>query len=166
MNQESLSRRAWVFQERHLARRVLHFTRCELFWECGAKGPYFANETFPNGAPLRKIFDGKPKIQSEGVLHRSGDSKEELLGLWDDICQMYSKNQLSKKTDKLVALMGLIQEFQELLPNGKYVAGTWRCTMPRSLLWKVDTKGGWKADSSGRPHRNFLVMGIYRRCVS
>ena len=113
MNKEPLSRRAWVFQERHLARRVLHFTGRELFWECCAKGPCFASETFPNGAPLRKIFDGKPKIQSEGILQSSGGSKEQLLDLWDDICQMYSKTQLSKKSDKLVALLGLLQNFQE-----------------------------------------------------
>lgn len=147
MNQEPLSRRAWVFQERHLARRVLHFTRCELFWECCARGPYFASETFPNGAPLRKIFDGEPKIQSKGILHRSGGSKEELLDLWDDICEMYSKNQLSKRTDKLVALVGLVQEFQELLPNEKYVAGMWRCTMPRvcfGTLMQRRVEGGFQ----------------------
>lgn len=142
MNQEPLSRRAWVFQERHLARRVLHFTKCELFWECCAKGPYFASETFPNGAPLRTIFDGKPKIQSEGILHRLGNSNEKLLDLWDDLCQMYSKHQLSKRTDKLVALVGLAKEFEELLPNERYIAGMWRCTLPQSLLWQVNAKGG------------------------
>ena len=50
VNTAPLSQRAWVFQERHLAQRILHFTEREMFWECCSKAPYFASETFPNGA--------------------------------------------------------------------------------------------------------------------
>jgi hypothetical protein len=34
---DPLSRRAWAFQERLLARRILHFTSHELLWECKTK---------------------------------------------------------------------------------------------------------------------------------
>ncbi|KAH9211329.1 heterokaryon incompatibility protein-domain-containing protein, partial [Leptodontidium sp. 2 PMI_412] len=36
INGNPLRRRAWVFQERHLSRRVLHFTGKQLMWECRA----------------------------------------------------------------------------------------------------------------------------------
>lgn len=30
-----LNRRAWVLQERVLSRRVIHFTKSHMYWECG-----------------------------------------------------------------------------------------------------------------------------------
>jgi hypothetical protein len=43
-----LNYRGWVFQERMLARRVLHFGRRQLAWECRQLD---AMEVFPNGLP-------------------------------------------------------------------------------------------------------------------
>ncbi|KAI4179743.1 MAG: hypothetical protein LQ348_005335, partial [Seirophora lacunosa] len=132
-----LSQRAWVFQERHLARRILHFTDKEIVWECCAKSPYFASETFPNGAPLTNVFDNKPKIQSGSLLSGPLESTDELYNLWENLCHMYSEKQLTKVSDKLVALAGLANEFHERIPDDSYVAGMWRSTMPRSLLWEA-----------------------------
>ncbi|KAL8686783.1 MAG: hypothetical protein Q9218_006870, partial [Villophora microphyllina] len=122
METDPLSQRAWVFQERHLARRILHFTRTEIFWECCAKAPHFASETFTRGAPLDTIFNGLPKLQSESVLKQSNPSIEEIYDLWGDICQMYSEKHLTHQRDKLIALSGLAKEFQEFLPEDEYIA--------------------------------------------
>ncbi|KUI74381.1 hypothetical protein VM1G_09857 [Cytospora mali] len=129
-----LSKRAWVFQERQLSRRVLHFTSSELIWECCAEGPYFASETFPDGAPLKTVFNERPKFQSQSDLRDSGPI--ELYKAWDKLRQAYSEKNLSHISDKAVALSGLAQEFQDALPNDTYVAGLWRATLPESLLWK------------------------------
>ncbi|KAI4117073.1 MAG: hypothetical protein LQ345_002611 [Seirophora villosa] len=137
VNEEPLSERAWVFQERHLARRILHFTDDQVFWECCAKAPYFANEIFPEGAPLANIFDNKPKMQTESLLKPPLPSRAGVDGLWEQLCQMYSEKQLSHEGDKLVALLGLAIEFKTLLPQDEYHAGMWDSTMPRSLLWEV-----------------------------
>ncbi|KAL8919429.1 MAG: hypothetical protein Q9208_006807 [Pyrenodesmia sp. 3 TL-2023] len=137
-----LSRRAWVFQERHLARRVLHFTKDEVFWECCAKAPYFASETFPNGAPLNKTFNDKPKMQSESLLGKPLPSIQGVYDLWEDLCQTYSEKHLSHGGDKLVALLGLAKEFKQLIPSDKYLAGMWLSTMPGSLLWEVEERYG------------------------
>ncbi|KAI4213119.1 MAG: hypothetical protein LQ351_004273 [Letrouitia transgressa] len=133
-----LSQRAWVFQERHLARRILHFTEDEIVWECCAKAPLFASETFPNGLPLSRIFDNKPKLQAGGLLNSSSTSPEELYNLWEDLCQMYSEKNLSNASDKLIALFGLAKMFQTYFPDDVYVAGMWLSTLPRLLLWDVE----------------------------
>ncbi|KAL8909683.1 MAG: hypothetical protein Q9171_004928 [Xanthocarpia ochracea] len=138
MESEPLSQRAWVFQERHLARRILHFTNTEIFWECCAKMPYFASETFARGAPLKSVFNSKPKLQSESVLKQTTSSTEEVYDLWEDICQMYSEKHLSHQGDKLVALQGLAKEFKDLLPSDEYLAGMWLSRLPESLLWEVE----------------------------
>jgi hypothetical protein len=35
VEQSALSKRGWVFQERALARRIIHFTDVQVYWECG-----------------------------------------------------------------------------------------------------------------------------------
>jgi hypothetical protein len=132
------ARRAWIFQERQLSRRVLHFTSTEMIWECcvrqaESKQPYFACETFPDGAPLESVFTNRPKFQSQSDLVNA--SLAELHTTWDMLCKSYSEKSLTKVTDKAVALSGLAQEFQARLPNDSYVAGLWRSTLPQSLLW-------------------------------
>lgn len=140
-----LARRAWVFQERQLSRRVLHFTSRELVWECCAEGAYFACETFPRGAPLTTLFGGRPKYQGQGRGGGGGGggTGEEVYDTWDMLCRSYSEKQLSHGSDKAIALSGLAQEFHALLPGDSYVAGMWKSLLPQNLLWK-------SAESSGR----------------
>jgi hypothetical protein len=35
VEQSALSRRGWIFQERALSRRIIHFTANQVYWECG-----------------------------------------------------------------------------------------------------------------------------------
>ena len=35
VEQSALSNRGWVFQERALSRRIIHFTEFQVYWECG-----------------------------------------------------------------------------------------------------------------------------------
>ena len=137
-----LPNRAWVFQERQLSRRILHFTEFELAWECCAEGSSIATETFPRGAPFDVVsFNKQPKIQSAGLLSKSRGFIDQPLRLWSSVCEMYSEKQLTKQEDKLVALAGLSQEFQMYLPDDYYVAGLWRSTLPQSLLWALRRSG-------------------------
>ena len=133
VNTAPLSQRAWVFQERHLARRILHFTEREMFWECCSKAPYFASETFPNGAPR---FYNERKVLLQNPLITPMRSTMEIHRLWGDLCEMYSEKKLSKPTDKLVAISGLAKEFQKLLPDDIYFSGMWWSTFPLCLCWK------------------------------
>ena len=139
VNTAPLSQRAWAFQERHLARRLLHFTEGEMFWECCSKKPHFASDTYPNGSPrFLRLFRDKP-----GPIDLDNPTPS-LMGiheLWRELCEMYSERKLSKPTDRLVALTGLAKKFQQLLPRDTYFSGMWWSTFPLCLLWR----------SQGRP---------------
>ena len=144
VNTAPLSQRAWVFQERHLARRILHFTEREMFWECCSKAPYFASETFPNGAP--RFYNQRNEWLKDSMT-ATLRSTVEIHELWGDLCEMYSEKKLSKPTDKLVAISGLAKEFQKLLPDDIYLSGMWWSTFPLCLRWK----------SRGRPIQEDLL---------
>ena len=49
----ALNKRGWVFQERLLAPRVLHFARHQILWECFTE---YKCEVYPVGIPLYKPF--------------------------------------------------------------------------------------------------------------
>jgi hypothetical protein len=129
--------RAWIYRERQLARRVLHFTEKELIWECcGVEGTSFASEMFPNGAPFREgLFNLNHKYQTGRLQQGLVEGDEETYATWNDICENLSEKRLTKPSDMPVVISGLAREFARMVPGDEYVAGLWRSTLPYSLVW-------------------------------
>jgi hypothetical protein len=158
-----LSTRAWVIQEMSLAKRVLHFSKSQLFWECDQK---MACETFPRGIPITHVEvtprinsffyehfdDGRLKCFSEdwtGLL--KADPKLRAYDLWSNIVVAYTKCHLSHPTDKLIALSGLAKEIRQLT-HDEYLAGLWRKHLPFHLLWFVEKLTVSNAQDVARPY--------------
>lgn len=139
LDNSPLHNRGWVFQERFLAPRNLHFCRDQLFFECNE---HTTCETFPKGLPgLRKHHGHKPiksmlwKQEDLSVL--SDRNREHLRTFWySHVISMYSIMDLSVSTDKLIALSGVAKLFMARLED-TYVAGMWRSQLEDSLLWSV-----------------------------
>ncbi|KAI1133015.1 hypothetical protein F5Y10DRAFT_229974 [Nemania abortiva] len=131
-----LSQRAWVFQERQLTRRALHFTKHEVFWECSAADPYCACETFPEGSPFSIRFLRMNKYEPSALL--SGHDRNSKLRVWLSICEDFSAKALTFERDRLPALAGLASEFAPLFPRDRYVVGFWSSTLPEALLWSTE----------------------------
>jgi len=152
-----LFNRAWIVQERLLARRVLHFGKEQLFWECRTDNYC---ETFPDGLPpllrdsstyLSKFIyeDFKRAVVSDtmqcgrlqNVRHRSAKDKIEVF--WETLVTDYSRCGLTKGEDKLIALAGMAQDMWQLQKNklninATYLAGIWKSHLPHALLWKIE----------------------------
>jgi len=137
LDKAPLNRRAWVLQERLLARRVLHYNTKELMWECRE---HTASETYPKGFPtqLGSVFfkDLNPHSTRTSATHmdiRRGQS-EGAYALWSNIQTFYSTCKLTKAEDKLIALSGIAKKFQTLTGD-TYVAGMWLKLLARQILW-------------------------------
>jgi hypothetical protein len=133
-----------VLQERLLAHRTLHFTREQMFWECRT---LMACELYPAG--IRTIPEcGGHHTQIGGddlYIHRAPDSLEETnRGLskeamaWNRIEDLYTRCDLTKASEKLIALPGIAIEFHRtrLSPDDQYLAGLWKSQLPNALLWE------------------------------
>jgi hypothetical protein len=76
------------------------------------------------------------------VAASSGETRSEELtikqlhSIWDSLVDDYSTTKLTKQTDKLVALSGLAESWQQHL-HDEYLAGLWRMNLYRNLLWRV-----------------------------
>lgn len=67
-----LHKRGWVYQERFLARRVVHFTNAEVMWECAELQ---ASESYPEGIP-KGMFGLSPETRKGWKSNYLGDDWE------------------------------------------------------------------------------------------
>jgi hypothetical protein len=153
-------KRGWIFQERILSNRVLHFGNGQLFWECCT-----ANycETFPDGVPAPLLASTKvlPKAIYERVRTntpnltvdhplvsniRGQSAATQMQMTWETLVANYTRCQLSHPGDKLVALSGMAQnvwlDWKDKI-DGKvqYIAGMWDIQLPHALLWENNCSG-------------------------
>jgi hypothetical protein len=147
---EPLLERGWVYQERFLAPRMLHFGSKQLFWECSEMR---VCESFP--AYLLPPID----FASLSKLKTPSDNENEITALlgyyrWYRIVSEYTSKGLTMAEDKLVALSGVSRQYQELMlkDDDEYLAGIWRSDLPGGLCWTVEASAGrrseeWRAPS-------------------
>ena len=131
-----LHNRAWAFQERLLARRVIHYSSSELVWECnthircecsGIEWPLQSHDFHHPGASLKSEAAGALAV-AEKAKHASG--------AWHSIVSQYTARQLTVQNDRLPALSGLARQFA--FPQmGRYLAGIWYSQLPDALDWTI-----------------------------
>lgn len=178
-----LNKRAWVLQERFLSRRIMHFTRSGVFWECLAD---LSNDIYPDGLPPDTMDFAAADERLKRLLLPSGctggDQKHwtaELYEGWSTLCDKYSQCSLSMESDKLVALAGIAQEVA-LRTGDTFVCGLWRRHFLSQLLWVHEDHRGsvrlvrdwraptwsWAAHDANFEHSTHLGCGESReRCV-
>ncbi|TEY54699.1 hypothetical protein BOTCAL_0238g00020 [Botryotinia calthae] len=120
--------RAWVFQERQLASRTLHFHPAEMIMECKSA--------------LRCECTGLDKIRANANKEFSdlyGYEDWEVTDQWFRVVNEYTALTLSYSKDRLVALSGIAMIFQDRLKTA-YLAWIWEADISRSLLWGIREK--------------------------
>lgn len=151
-----LDMRAWCFQERVMAPRILHFGKHRLHfgkhrlgWEC-ASAKYneetaLAPESFGNMSWFEKAelepfmrpgaaVMTMPYTRSRVV--RDARDLQQRLNAYYKCVEQYTPRNLTKNTDKLPAFSGLTSAFRapEL---GAYLAGLWEVDFVHGLDWKL-----------------------------
>lgn len=131
-----LLRRAWVYQERLLSQRMVHFTPSELIWECQQSMECQCSpegNIFDNDRSLTQWDGRKTKIEHAQFL----SSKINIEKRWTMIIQEYSRLQLSFYSDKLIALSGVAKEMHSFRPHDVYLAGMWKNNFVHDSLWRA-----------------------------
>lgn len=119
-----LSQRGWVFQERILSRRLLHFTSGGLFLEdaSGFKTP-------DGKTPATELYDPwkDNKLNVE-------DSQHDPCG-WYRLIESFTSCRLTFEMDRLPAVMGLTQFLENNPSEDNYIWGIWSRSMHQGLIW-------------------------------
>jgi len=122
--------RAWTFQERALATRMIMFGNSNIHFLCG--NSYESRGDGPQ--PMVKGYH--ISLNTKPV-----DAKQHYR-LWDRILSSYSlfnQTSLTRPTDILPALAGLARHFQQHL-NSDYLCGHWEKDLVRDLMWNYHLK--------------------------
>ena len=138
-NTAPLLHRAWAYQERILAPRMLHVHMEEMFWECKSCTICECSYLSWEGEHLdRNIWSPiRGTLALKGRMARAVHEVtpvEDVHKMWLDVVEEYSMLAITKESDRLPALSGLAkflsQKFQTL-----YLAGLWESNLAIGLLW-------------------------------
>ena len=102
--------RGWVYQERLMSRRILHFGQGEMTWEC-------------DNVSICEC-SGQHAHHRKPTLDRS----------WHSIVIGYSQLNLTRMSDRLVAISGLATQMKTV-DSGRYLAGLWEASLMSDLTW-------------------------------
>jgi hypothetical protein len=157
VQEEPMMNRVWCYQERVLARRTIHFTSHEMYWECevglleetaaalvsSIRYTEYCITDLAKGLTNRKDFGwvGTPP-EFEFREHRA----------WYDVVLEYTSRNLTYQKDKLPALSGVIAAIAKMNGDVCY-AGIWRGWFLSGLLWRVQDPDDQYAYVSKTPEK-------------
>jgi len=122
--------RAWCFQERMLASRILHYTEDEMMWEC-------QEELWCECRLIKFDFPRHRKVETVKLAYAaavaSTDSETHATS-WNKLVREYSQRALTLGTDRLPGISGIAREIA-LPAMGRYLAGLWEFQLPQALTW-------------------------------
>jgi hypothetical protein len=125
--QYPLLSRAWVFQERLISRRVVHFGHDELIWEC-------MEDTTCECSALNGQSRG-----TKSARYRAGKmplAEKSLQMIWYKLVEEYTRLSLTFANDRAAAVQGLAEEMRQHRKS-EYTFGIWHDSLLADLAWSV-----------------------------
>lgn len=122
--------RAWTLQEFLLSRRIIRFGGYQVTWLCPCSWET-QRRNEPSNWWLRRE---KERVDMRGNFHE----RLQDLSVWDQLIWDYTRRNLSKLEDRLLAISGIASKLAEK-SGASYIAGMWRHHLPRGLLWEVSS---------------------------
>jgi hypothetical protein len=121
-----LNGRAWAFQERVLANRLIEFGVNELHWKCGKVTRHEC------GASQSSIDHWLMTGRWRQAISTMEVAK--LYAYWRQSVCTYTQRQLTFASDRLPALSGIAATFSDVLEDN-YLAGIWEQDIVNGLSW-------------------------------
>jgi len=145
-----LLRRAWAYQERLLAPRVLHFGKEELVWNCMERQFYCqCGNLRPTPSFVATLAAARTILATQ--IHddvRLDDRDTE--SKWHRVVEDYSECDLTFEMDRLPALAGLAEQAHRFR-RGRYLAGLWEDSLISDLCWTRSSSRNAKSTESSSP---------------
>jgi hypothetical protein len=135
-----LNSRAWAFQERLLATRIVHFADHEMIWECHEGQRCECTQLDGHDSRPYLERDTLEVKQRFSEITRTSDTHASPFFTWANVIELYNQRALTFEKDRLPALVGAAAKMQNT-KTGTYVAGLFLGEFPRCLLWKVPGPG-------------------------
>ncbi|KAH7389382.1 heterokaryon incompatibility protein-domain-containing protein [Phaeosphaeria sp. MPI-PUGE-AT-0046c] len=131
-----LLRRAWVFQERLLSTRIIHFTNYQVIWECKSMQESETGDLIDDWSK----DDYEPKSQKSSSLGPVDQpfkfpQQDKGYAAWQRIVAHYSHLKLTFPGDRLPAIAAIAQRTMRSRKDDAYIAGMWKNSLLHDLAW-------------------------------
>ncbi|KAF2799805.1 HET-domain-containing protein [Melanomma pulvis-pyrius CBS 109.77] len=135
-------KRGWVFQERLLSPRILHFAHSQMFWDCCTIS---ATETIPSGLPHSLDKLASTDRHWRGRIQKiSYPQKTPTVGVYDDSIERfwmssvlnYTNCDLTNQVDKTFAIWSIAKIVRDVLDE-EYGGGLWEYGLEEQLAWQI-----------------------------
>jgi len=127
--QSPLLQRAWVFQERRLSSRVVHFAETQIIWECNS---IWKSE---DGCIDYDWTNESCSRDDTTDIHPFKKPINDATADWQRLVAAYSQLSITYVKDKLPALAAIVTRTMQSRPDDEYIAGMWKKTILRDILW-------------------------------
>lgn len=132
--------RGWVFQEVRLTPANLFCAEDQTWWCCLEVS---CAEVYPRPGKAQFAKHFEDLLRDDHLLLTSPEESISPMERWLILLELYSATSVTEKSDRVVALMGLIERLKELYPrlsqDSMYHSGIWSTEIARQLLWRGDT---------------------------
>lgn len=123
-----LNKRAWVLQERALARRTIYFRERQMYWECGEG---IRCETMTKMRNKQAAFLGDPNFPRLAEMETKGGK----ILLSQKLYEQYSRLAFTYEQDRPIAIAGIEERLCRAFDSrGGY--GVFEKYLGRSILWQ------------------------------
>lgn len=128
--------RGWVFQEVRLTPANLFCAEDQMWWCCLEAS---CCETYPRPGKdqFAKCFEDL--IRGDHLFLTSPEERIRPIQRWLILLELYSATSVTEKSDRVVAIMGLVERLRELYPlpfqDSIYHSGIWSTDIVRQILW-------------------------------
>ncbi|KAF2970840.1 hypothetical protein GQX73_g2812 [Xylaria multiplex] len=146
--------RAWVYQERLLSPRVLHFQNNELSWECAHHSVCECGEGVESFMAIVLPSFKSPKMEHARIFTKTG--VRAMANRWHQLVQEYSGLKMTFQKDALPALSGLARQMAEHREGHQYIAGLWDYTIFIDMLWAAENNRGRRPDKWRGPSWSWI----------
>jgi len=125
-----LNSRAWVFQERLLSPRIIHYNGSEVFWECHE---LFASSLFLAGGPRLPflLMPQRPQFHWELPSYQKDPYRH-----WLYLVEQYARCNLTRSSDRLPGIAAVARRMNETYFREEYIAGFFKSQLPLALIWE------------------------------
>ncbi|KAM0483165.1 hypothetical protein ACHAPX_002613 [Trichoderma viride] len=121
-----LLERAWVYQEQILSSRMLHFCNMELFFECKKDADCECEEVTAYWSTKKVLLNELLQKKNQNVVFS-----------WPEFVEDYTELKMTYDRDRLPAFSSIARKVAQLNPGDCYLAGKWKSTLLKSLLWVI-----------------------------
>ncbi|KAI9771982.1 MAG: hypothetical protein M1839_002575 [Geoglossum umbratile] len=139
LEENHISSRGWVFQERLVSTATLHYTNEGMVWECASGISLEHDQSLSSvrwKADWKAVMDRKsPTPKTPSNVRQTEVTANDPYENWNDWVCAYSQRNLSDVKDKFPAIAGVAKTFASVF-GLTYAAGLWEENIVSGLLWR------------------------------